>query len=248
MDRNQIILGLVSLALSGAAVASASPIIANVGAGLGFSALSSHTQDINVGVGVDNRYISNKTQRFSYLLTVGLALRHQLNNDVSVDYGLNAYGIDFGDLTGIVKPAYSLNPNYDILNYQYKIKPSILLLAQATFKWNKNWTSWHLNPYLMLGAGMSHNSVANYSESTPSGGSAAPMVNPYRDDTSNAFAFSIGFGVSHVFGSHRLTVGYQYVYAGHAYFKAPLTKSSQMQLETPTLQGHYLSVNYNFSV
>ncbi|MDF1653602.1 MAG: hypothetical protein P1U34_00665 [Coxiellaceae bacterium] len=217
--------------------------------GFGSSSLDSYTQQINLFTGIDNRYVSNQSAEFSYLLGIGAGVYKPLCKKLTLAVSLNIYRVDFHDVTGVVQPAYNIATDFDQLNYAYSIDPTYAGLIQGRLIWNAQWSGVNVNPYVMFGAGLAYNQVSNYSESSPAGSTASPTLNPFNDNSSMHAAVTVGIGISHAFkNQNTIGIGYQYFYANHAYFSTANNQATATEFKSPVLQGNYLTIDYTFAV
>lgn len=236
--------------LSAAAIAKADQsFFINLIGGLGGSVQNAYSQKLWLTSNIQNRYVGNQSSEFAYMLGIGAGLNKQLGTKTNMALSLNLYRVQFNDASGVVQPLYNFATDFDQLNYTYTIKPAYIGMLQAQFSWPYQLKQFNLNPYIMAGAGMAYERVTNYQETTPAGSTASPMTNPFGNNSSVHAAWSIGFGVSHEFVNHNsVSMGYQYFWADRASLSPSLSQSTQNELQTPVLQGHFLNITYSFAV
>lgn len=193
--------------------------------------------------GLENTYSSGGKQRGTFLL--GLALENacatNLKNlesaiGVEIDYLRNH------SLTGVVQPMVNVAPDFDTLNYSYSTNSYLLL---ATGKLSKLNILSNLGGYLQLGVGGAYNKLADYTEISPTGSSAAPMLAPFANGYTTKFAYSIGAGILWQFcGSTRVAIGYRYINSGLGSFNTSPIQQTKNTLDFASLGHHFFTLSF----
>lgn len=188
--------------------------------------------------GLENTYTSGGQQRGTFLL--GFALEQTITNQNNIE-GVAGLEIDFvknPSINGIVQPMVNVAPDFDTLNYSYDMTSYLL---EATAKLSKLNILPGLGAYLQAGAGGTLNRLSDYTEVSPAGSSAAPMLEPFGNETTIRFAYSLGAGVFYQVGdSSRFAIGYRYINAGSASLdKSPVQQSNQ-SLNISPLSYHFV--------
>ena len=189
--------------------------------------------------GLENNYSSGGKQNNTVLF--GLALEKALANLNGFD---TAVGIEFDylrthSISEVVHPMINVAPDFDTLNYSYKMSSYLL---QATAKLSKVNIFHNIGGYFQVGMGGARNNLSDYTEESPIGSSAAPMLSPFGDDESTIqFAYSIGAGILCQPGkSVQLSIGYRYINSGMGGLKKSPLQQTNDTLEFSPISHHFI--------
>lgn len=167
--------------------------------------------------GLENNFTSSNNQDAFFL---GLALEKTFTTNLQnlqSAFGIEVDYLKSGTFTGIVHPMVNVAPDFDTLNYSYKMN-SYLFFANA--KLSKLNLFSNLGAYIQGGIGGAVNKLYDYTETSPAGSSAAPMLAPFGDRDTSSFAYFIGAGVVwDMPNCLQFLIGYRYINSGHASFK-----------------------------
>jgi opacity protein-like surface antigen len=132
----------------------------------------------------------------------------------------------------------NVDPDFDTLNYSYNVNSYAL---QATAKLSKLNLIHHFGFYLQAGAGGARNYFTNYTESSPTGSSAAPMLAPFSDDSTARFAYTLGGGILYQPGeTMRVSLGYRYMNMGSGQFRKSPVQQTDNTLTYPLISYQFL--------
>ena len=89
--------------------------------------------------------------------------------------------------------------------------------------------------------GGARNNLSDYTEESPIGSSAAPMLLPFGDESTVQFAYSIGAGILfQVNNSTQLSIGYRYFNSGSGSLKKSPIQQTNDTLEFSPLSHHFI--------
>ena len=189
---------------------------------------------------LSNQYIANNNWNSTFALQLFLGKEFLQREYTKLHLGLTLGYFDDIQQNGFVNQ-FAL-PDFDNLNYQYKIKSiSAMASLKMFFTGNQQW-----QPYIDGGVGFSNNAASDYKE-TPRILGAEPM-SPFGNHSRNSFAYSIGAGFMYDFHkSFSVGLGYQFVNLGKAQLG---TSVAQQTTQTPSVNHvllHQLLVNITWN-
>lgn len=188
--------------------------------------------------GLENTYTSGGQQRGTFLL--GFALDKTISNLKGIEsaLGLELDYLRNPNISGVVEPMVNVAPDFDTLNYSYDMTS---YLVQATAKLTKTNIINNLGVYLQAGLGGTLNRFSDYTETSPTGSSAAPMLSPFGNESTLQLAFSLGAGFSYQVGnSARYSVGYRYINTGMGGLDTSPVQQTSHTLNFSPLNHHFI--------
>lgn len=192
--------------------------------------------------GLENTYINDAKQHDTLLF--GLALEKTFTaslKNIESTIGIEMDYLRNRSMTGVVHPMVNVDPDFDTLNYAYRMK-SYLLLATAKLSILNIFP--YLGAYFQVGAGGAINKLSDYTETSPAGSSAAPMLEPFGNASHTRFAYSLGAGIlCQVSKSAQILIGYRYVNSGLAGFKTSPIQQTDTKITLSPLTHHLFTVS-----
>lgn len=184
-----------------------------------------------------NRYEVSKSFKPGPILGIqyGYNWHHLGGHSINVSLGVETGYMQTKNLGGLVRPLYSLNPNFDTLDFHYSVSSvPLMLISSVQFPLSSSWT-----PYVLGGLGVSWNRASDYREipTDPNSG-ALPMRSPFRARTMLEFAYTIGAGLSYEINT-RVHIGLEYRFTN--YGKVSLNPSAQQSTSERLELGKILS-------
>lgn len=205
-----------------------------------------HSQDVTLATtpapGLVNNFDTENLSRGSVLLGFGLSKSIAgYKNGVKLRAGLEVDYIDNSAVAGTVHPLVNGGPNFDTLNFSYDVQ-SYLLLANLNLSKENIYKAW--GGYLNVGGGAAINRLSNYTETTPQGSTAFPMLAPFGNRNKSSAAFTAGFGLSHAVGVHsEVSLGYRYINTGRGSFAVSAVQSTADVLRSASFGHHLLTLS-----
>ena len=145
--------------------------------------------------GVTNRYRSDNNNN-DMTINIGGIIGKKLHvNDYDFQLGLEGNILHYGQVTGTVYPLVNINPNFDRLNFYYRVDSYQLM---ANFGLTKHLKS-RLSTSFNFGVGNSWNRASDYYEGIIPGSTARPMANGFKNNTRSSFAFSLGLSINYTY-------------------------------------------------
>ena len=233
--------GLSTLLLITSQIALAMPTgkyFGTIDVGAGFAKLG-RTDDINLTGPIINTYKAKRNIRGSILLgwSAGYAMTTP-RNDYEYSLGVANYYLQYPDVAGKVHPLSNISPNFDTLNYSYKVR-SIPVFAEGQLKALK---MGQMQPYVLGGIGASWNRVNTYQEkATDPNGTASPMTSPFAGHSNTQFAYELGVGLSlPATCKVALSLGYRYFDLGRISLGTSDVQTTSERLSVGRIRTHAL--------
>lgn len=191
--------------------------------------------------GLENTYTGDSKQNGTFIL--GLAVEKSFTNLKVLEsaVGLEADYLRNPSVTGVVLPMVNVATDFDRLNYAYNMTSYLL---QATVKLSKPNLYGRMGGTIQAGAGCAFNQLSDYTESSPAGSSAAPMLDPFGNHANSHIAYSLGAGITYLVGeSARFAIGYRYINTGEASLRTSPIQQTSNHLSYSPLNHHLLIIS-----
>lgn len=219
--------------------------IAQIGLGAGVAHFDASSHDVQLNSSLTNRYINSGTTNGSVEFNASMGVRAHVTPSVDMEMLADLYVLRLGSSGGTVKPWINASPDLDTLNYSYSIDPVLLGMVETKLIMHRP----NYQPYVLAGAGLAYVRMQDYGETVPAGSSASPAAFTYANGSTENFVYTVGVGVQcHWQQSNWVEFGYQYINAGEAQLGSDGVQTTAERLHSAELQGHYLTVNFGFTV
>ncbi|STX28305.1 Uncharacterised protein [Legionella beliardensis] len=207
----------------------------NVGIGAAWQKIGS-PQTVTLLPPDSNYYTVKSDYKLATNFNFAVGFEQLINQHFSYQLGIAAYGNTAVNSRGHVWQ-FAL-PEFDNFSYRYKIQSTAFLL---TGKLLSDYSS-IIHPYLSANIGLGLNRSFSYEE-TPLIEEAVAME-PFRNHTSNSFAWGAGTGLEiNITPTTRFGIGYQFIDFGNA-----TLGKSPVQVGSDTLKQKQLSHQMAFQI
>lgn len=160
-----------------------------------YSNFGSENTTVQLNNSVTNEYDANNNSNWNLLGGIGIGYTFPLSPLFQLSTYLSGYVVGMGMVEGVEHPFVNDNPNYDTLDYQFKVNSYALMLESRLAV-----TRYPLQPFVLAGIGGSWNELFNYEESpTNPNGTAAPVPEGFSDHGEASFAYQVGVGLQYNF-------------------------------------------------
>ena len=198
----------------------------NISMGLGWSSLA-HTDEVDMGGGVYNQYITSSSNSAQPIEGVGLSYNMPYP-DVTLGLGLSAYHMNSAQVSGT---GTVLSNGGGLGDFPYTASgQSYALMFEPKF----TWTRYALQPYVFGGAGVALNDYGNYW----SGSAGQITMRPFTSRDEYSFAYEMGVGVQYAFdlkGYHPVVaLDYRYINWGNAGLSGAVTADGGLSPGSPS--------------
>lgn len=227
-----------------ASIGAANNVDFNVSLGAAFSKLSNNST-VTPTSGLTKTYTADESTQVAPFFGIGgeYTFNHLSKKPLAVSLGLSAYYVDLGKISGTEVPGSNMGLT-DTLNYSMKAN-SLAFLLEPRFIY----TSYRVQPYLLLGAGYALNTLNNFKETTPAGSHAVPS-NPYGSHTQGEFAYELGAGLQYPFTiKHQhclLRLDYHYLNVGDAALGAANGQTTNERLRSNNVSTNIISLGLSY--
>jgi opacity protein-like surface antigen len=160
-----------------------------------YSKLSEESTTVTLNDFVTNEYDGDSHSVWDVMGGIGVGYTFPLSPLFQLSTYLSAYVVSMGQVTGTEHPFVNAGPQFDTLDYQFKVNSYALMLESRLAV-----TRYALQPFVLAGIGGSWNQLFSYQEkpSNPSS-SAAPIPQGFGDHGQASFAYQVGVGLQYNF-------------------------------------------------
>jgi len=142
---------------------------------------------------VTNEYDADNDLKVGPLGGIGIGHTWVFNPQVAGFFSLAGYYVNFDKIEGTEHPFVNAGNDFDTLSYQFRAESFAMLAEGRIF-----YTPHALQPFILVGLGVSWNELYKYSEEPSSDESTGePVPNAFGDHTETAFAYEVGVGVQY---------------------------------------------------
>lgn len=188
-----------------------------------------------------NQYVENSDTQDTFVAHLFFGKNIYTKGYLTARAGLTLGFVDDVRVSGVVNE-FAL-PEFNNLDYQFNIKTfSAMATTYLSFSFSELW-----QPYFNGGIGVSSNHAYGYKE-TPRIFGAFPME-PYENDTTYNFAYSLGLGLMCVVSKQfALGLGYQFSDFGKASLGVSPAQETTQTLHANPVQLQQLLLNVSWRI
>ncbi len=154
---------------------------------------TTNEETVQISPFVTNEYDADNDLEVGPLGGIGIGHTWLFNPQVAGFFSLAGYYVNFDKVEGTEHPFVNAGSDFDTLSYQFRAESFAMLAEGRVF-----YTPHALQPFVLVGLGVSWNELYKYSEAPSSAASTAePVPNAFGDHTEASFAYEVGVGVQY---------------------------------------------------